>query len=317
MRLALGLFVFDMVARSLISLTPADKTWREALEVPRLPLRLPTSTQRERIVDGLDQKYDTLGSRYLATLRSVLWFLSPIPRGKVVPHLNSASDYGKYAVVWVATRLGFMGSVLALDEDWPMFSPNVRRAHITPRAKLVYDDGTREQLWLLGEPYDPTSFHRWLVKRPLQIDLRLAKDYDARLGVSRNIAERYATSSEGATLVSIEMYEVKYSLPGPHQNAHKVLANQAQKPTYDKPFWRYDVASDTGRTFDEKKKDKKKGKGAAATPAAGVATASPPSPEASQSAVANEPEPEPEQGPTAGGAANLEAPEAQEEEQSP
>lgn len=312
MRCVLGVLVFDMVARSMITLTPYDKAWREDLELARMPLRMPTTAQRERIVAGEDDKYATLGERYWATLRSVLWFWSPIPRGKVVPHLNSARDYGKYAVVWIGTRLGFMGALLGLDEDWPMFSPNVRRAHITPRAKLVYDDGTREQLWLLGEPYDPTSFHRWFVKRPLQIDLRLAKDYDARLGVSRNIAERYATSTEGAKLVSIEMFEVKYSLPGPHQNARKMLAAQAQKPTKEKPFWRYDVATDKGHTFDEKKDKEKKKKEAAAAAAATANEAEPtsstpePTTEAEQVVAAE---------PAAGGAPNAE--EQPEGEESP
>jgi hypothetical protein len=258
MRCVLGYFLFDMVVRSVITLTPYDKAWRGELEMARFPTRLPTTAQREKIVDGRDEKFTSVAQRYWASARSCFWFASPLPRDKTLPHLNSATDYGKYVVVWLGTRLGFVGALLGLDEDWPMFSPNVRRAHVAPRAKLIYADGTREQLWLLGEPYDPTRFHRWLIKRPLQIDLRLAKDYDARVGVSRNIAERYATSATGSPLETIEMYEVKYSLPGPRQNAYKVLAKQAQKPTGDKPFWRYDVASDKGQTFDEKKDKKKK-----------------------------------------------------------
>jgi hypothetical protein len=161
--------------------------------------------------------------------------------------------YGKYAYVWVGTRLGFVGNLLGLDEDWPMFSPNVRLVHTTPRAMLIYSDGRREQLWFLGEPYDPTQFHRWLVKRPLQVDLRLAKDYDARLGVSRYLAQRYARSETGARLEAIEMSEVKYTLPAPGQDAREVLAEQAQKEPAGKAFWRFDVDTGKGRTLAKKK----------------------------------------------------------------
>ncbi|HEX2735211.1 MAG TPA: hypothetical protein VHM70_26590 [Polyangiaceae bacterium] len=268
MRIALGFFLFDMIVRSTLNLTAYDK-WREHLEVARAPLRLPTSVQRTKIQAGNDPKFKSVGARYWATLKSCFSFLSPLPREKTLAHMDSALDYARYAGAWIGTRLGFVGNLLGIDEDWPMFSPNVRRIHITPRARLIYSDGTSEQVWLLSEPYDPTSFHRWFVKRPLQIDLRLAKDYDARLGVSRNLAERYAESEDGAKLESIEMFEVKYSLPKPGQNAYSVLAKQRQKAPEGEPFWSYDVLTGKGKTIesekDKKAKEKKKAEAAKPT----------------------------------------------------
>lgn len=260
-RLFLAFFLFDMVARSLITLTPFDRAWRESLEIAKAPLRLPTRQQLEKIEAGGDEKYDSVTERYWAVLRSAFRFVSPLPTSKTEPHLDSAGAWARYAVVWVGTRLNFMGALFGLDQNWPMFSPNVRRTQVVPRAKLLYEDGTRHQVWLLGEPSDLTRFHRWFVKRPLQIDLRLHQDWDARLGVSRNLAQRFAHSASGSRLVSIEMYEVKYNLPKPGEDAQHILAKQSAKPTPAEPFWRYDVAKDEGKTFkkDDKKDKAKKG----------------------------------------------------------
>jgi hypothetical protein len=257
MRCALGFFLFDMVFRSLITLSPYQQQWRKELEMPRLPLRLSTQAQREKIRQGRDEKYTSVWARNLATIRSAALYASPWPRTKTSRHLDSPAAYAKYAYVWLGTRLGFVGTLLGLDEDWPMFSPNVRRSHVAPRAVLVYADGHREQLWLLGEPRDPTHFQRWFVKRPLQIDLRLAKDYDARLSVSRNLAEHHPSSKSGAPLEAIEMFEVKYTLPAPGQDAREVLGAQAQKAPAGKAFWRFDVETGKGRTFDAKKRKAK------------------------------------------------------------
>lgn len=262
-RLFLGFFLFDMVVRSFVTLTPFDRAWRESLEMAKAPLRLPTRQQLEKIEAGEDEKYDSVTARYRAVLRSVFNFASPLPTSKTAPHLDSAAAYAQYVVVWVGTRLNFMGALLGLDQNWPMFSPNVRRTQVVPRVKLLYEDGTRSQVWLLGEPSDLTRFHRWFVKRPLQIDLRLHQDWDARLGVSRNLAQRFARNDSGSRLVSIEMYEVKYSLPKPGEDASRILAKQSAKPTPAEPFWRYDVAKDEGKTLkkdDKKDKDKKEKK---------------------------------------------------------
>jgi hypothetical protein len=270
-RLFLGFFLFDMVTRSLITLTPFDRAWRESLEVAKAPLRLPTRQQLAKIEAGGDEKYDSVPERYWAVLRSAFKFVSPLPTSKTAPHLDSAGTWARYVVVWVGTRLNFMGALFGLDQNWPMFSPNVRRTQVVPRVKLLYEDGTRHQVWLLGEPSDLTRFHRWFVKRPLQIDLRLHQDWDARLGVSRNLAQRFAHSASGSRLVSIEMYEVKYNLPKPGEDAQHILAKQSAKPTPAEPFWRYDVAKDEGKTFkkDDKKDDKKdKAKKGEAKPAA-------------------------------------------------
>jgi len=259
LRLFIAYYVFDAIVRSLVTLTPFDDAWRKDLKMDRFPTLLPTASEVRKIRQGKDDKYDDVSERYLASLESVVEYASPWPDEDTAKRIEGPNDFGKYVLVWVGTRLSYVGALLGLDQNWPMFSPNVRKSRIVPRAKLVYEDGTAEQLWLLAEPFDLTEFSRWFIKRPLQIDIRLDKDYDSRLGVSRHLARQFPYSAAGSPLRFIEMYKVRYTLPRPGQDAYRVLSKQNRKAPEAEPFWRYDVTTGKGKTF-EKKKDKKKKK---------------------------------------------------------
>jgi hypothetical protein len=257
MRLFLSAYVFDMVVRSMITLTPFDAAWLKDLKMERYPLALPMPSELTTIEQGKSERYEGVAERYGASLLSTLEYTSPWPSKKTWGAIESPLDLGKYVVVWVGTRLSFTGALLGLDQNWPMFSPNVRKSRVVPRAKLIFEDGSSKQLWLLGEPWDTTSFSRWFIKRPLQIDIRLHKDYDARLGVSRHLARTFPYSEAGSALRFVEMYKVTYHLPRPDQDAHRVLEKQNRKKTWKKPFWRYDVVTRKGKTIEDEDKDKK------------------------------------------------------------
>lgn len=257
MRIFLGFMLFDMIVRSTVTLTPFDDDWRKDLDMVKYPTRLPTPSDVNKIVAGKDAKYGTVRERYWDSATSVLEYASPIPTDKTRKKLEGVSDYAKYVTVWVGTRLSFFGALSGVDQNWPMFSPNVRRSRVVPRAKLIFEDGSSEQLWLLGEPWDLTSYSRWLIKRPLQIDLRLYEDYDARLGVSRHLAQRFPYSHLGSPLKKIEFYRVYYRLPKPDEDAYAVLVRQNRKKLTE-PFWRYNVDTRKGDTLTDDKERAKK-----------------------------------------------------------
>ncbi len=257
LRLFLFAFVVDMGARSLVTLTPYDGAWRTDLGMERFPLPFPTARERLKIENGKDPIYETVAERYSKTAASVVDYVKPWPDADVRERMHGAADVGKFATVWVGTRLNFVGALTGVDQNWPMFAPNVRTTRLIPRAKLIFADGSNKQLWLLGEPWDLTSFSRWFVKRPLQIDIRLHQDFDARLGVSRHLARVHPVSDTGSPLRYIEFHKVFYRLPKPGQDAYDVLRRQSRKPLGDDPFWRYDVQSERGRTLQDEW-DKKK-----------------------------------------------------------
>jgi hypothetical protein len=257
MRLFLGAMLFDMIVRSTITLTPFDKDWREDLAMVKFPKRLPTPSDIRKIQQGKDAAYATVSERYWSTAASVAEYANPWPNEKTRAKIDGIDDVAKYAVVWLGLRLSFFGAVSGVDQNWPMFSPNVRRVRTVPRAKLIFEDGSSEQLWLLGEPWDLTDFSRWMIKRPLQIDLRLDKDYDARLGVSRHLAHTFPYSKHGSPLKFVEFYKVAYRLPKPDEDPYPVLLRQSRKALTE-PFWRYDVSTRKGKTLEDDKDRKKK-----------------------------------------------------------
>ncbi len=252
LRLFLVAFVFDMVVRSAISLTPYDDDWRKDLAMERYPVALPTQQELRKIRNGRDIRYDSVGERY-AKVGASLWdYILPWPDKKAGEQIDNATDVGRFCLVWLGTRLSFAGALLGLDQNWPMFAPNVRSSRILPRAKLIFEDGSSKELWMLAEPWDVTSYSRWFIKRPLQIDIRLHQDFDARLGVSQHLARLHPESERGSPLRFIELHKVSYTLPKPSQDAYRVLSQQNQKPLEDDPFWRYDVIEERGKTLQDK-----------------------------------------------------------------
>lgn len=252
LRVFLVAFVVDMVVRSALALTPYDGSWRTALAMDRFPLALPTAEERRRIDRGEDREFGTVSARYYATLSSFGEYINPWPNDKTRGKIDEAVDVGRYAVVWIGTRLNLLGALFGLDQNWPMFAPNVRQSRLIPRARLVFEDGSAQQIWLLAEPWDLTEYGRWFIKRPLQIDIRLHQDYDARLGVSQHLSRVYPVSSSGSPVRRVELHKVRYRLPAPNEDAYAVLSRQSRKPLADDPFWRYDVVTGRGQTLEDR-----------------------------------------------------------------
>ena len=177
MRLFLAYFLFDMFTRGLILLTPADDDWFEELSMERNPLALPSREELSQCAAGKDPTYNSKWERYAASFKSAGRFFVPFPEKKTREKIDSAADAGKYVLTWLGSRQEFIGRVVGVDQDWPMFSPNVGDSDTVGRLLLIYDDGSQREYHLGCDPEDLTSYSHWFAEKHLQTDYQGAQRF--------------------------------------------------------------------------------------------------------------------------------------------
>jgi hypothetical protein len=258
MRLFLAYFLFDMLTRGLIVLTPADDDWFEELSMERNPLALPSRDELSQCAAGKDPKYDSKWQRYAASFKSAGRFFVPIPEETTREKIASATDAGKYALTWLGSRQEFIGRSVGVDQDWSMFSPNVGDDDTMGRLRLVYEDGSQQEYRLLCEPQDLTYYFRRFQKRYALTDNLVHKDPAARLGFCHMLARRQPVNEHGAALVTIQVFRIHYHYPSPYEDAHEFLKRQTGPPDeqVETPFWEYDVATGKGRVLQQSKQSR-------------------------------------------------------------
>ncbi len=249
MRVFLCLFLGDMVVRSFLSLSPYDSVWSYELSVDLFPKRLPTQAEFNRIVAGTHPDGQiTRAGRLFDSVASVGLYFSPVPSEATQEHLRGATDYAKYAIVWTASRLRFVGSLVGVDQNWPMFSPNVSDSDTVGRIRLVFADGATQIWHSEADPPDITNYSHWFQEKQLQVATKLPRDQECRLGYCNWLWHQVPKNSAGAPLTRIEMFKVDYVYPTPRQDAFTFLdAQRTAQHNREEPFWMYDVATRTGK----------------------------------------------------------------------
>lgn len=256
-RLSLAVRVFiwcsavTIVVRSGLNTFMHHTTWRDDLDMHTVPLPLPSAVEREAIAQGRSPRYESLPSRLLATGASVLRFANPLPPHKTRRHLTDAGHWLMYAAVWVHTRLEFTGRLIGVDERWTMFSPTVGTTRTIVRTVLSYSDGVEVSVRSRAEPDDLTGFVRPFAQRRLQHDLNLTQLEDVRLNWCRWLARVRPTSSNGAPLHTIALYEVRYRLPAPDVDPTLHWQNEQERALPSAASWLFDVS--TGKLSDVRK----------------------------------------------------------------
>jgi hypothetical protein len=251
MRLFLAYFLFDMVTRGLILLTPADDDWFDELAMESNPLALPSRDELRQCASGENPDYDSKWQRYVASFKSASRFLVPVPEKETREKITSAADVGKYTLTWLGSRQAFIGRMVGVDQNWPMFSPNVGDDDTMGRLLLIYEDGAQQEYHLLCDPEDLTSYSHWFQEKRLQTETKVHRDEAVRLGFCQMLARRQPRNEKGSPLVRIQVFKVTYHYPSPYENAKEVLRQQTGPPAEqtEPVFWEYDVASGAGRSL--------------------------------------------------------------------
>jgi hypothetical protein len=242
-RIFVVLFAVDLLVRSFISLTNCDE-WADGLNMQYRPKALPGREEFDQIAAGVHPEgYASVAERWGACGRSVAEFFIPWPNPKTCSKLDSALSCGSFALVWIDSRLTFLGQLVGVDQSWPMFSPNVAHGDTLCRFRLVYEDGSAREVRSLADPEDLTRYAHWFEEKHLQAQIRAGSDAEIRTGYCNYLAHRYPSSDSGASLKCIEVFRVHYSYPPPDVDARQFLREQTGPPSkqIEAPFCSYDV----------------------------------------------------------------------------
>jgi hypothetical protein len=130
----------------------------------------------------------------------------------------------KYCLAWTATRLQWCECILNIDQEWPMFSPNVGKKKYPARARLLYADGTETLIRTRSDPGDLTCYFRWGPGKYLGYDRGVADDSGYRWyacpGWCNLLSHQFPVNANGAPLKEIRIYQVRYDFPAPGVDQH-------------------------------------------------------------------------------------------------
>lgn len=254
MRIFLGVLLFDMIFRG-FSTTYAWPKWADDLDMRTMPRRLPTRAEMGDLARAAQpDDPDPVREDVMLAFDSVWVFFRPWPDAGVRPRLRTWPDVGRWALVWVVSRLEFCENVVGINQEWPMFSPSASKQQWFPRARLVYADGSERIIRGRGDPEDLTNYSNWWKEKHLDHELKVhegeGKSRDA-LGYCNLLAHRYAHNDRGAELHTISLFVVRYDLTPPHVDPAAWLRQQTGPPKdqHYPDFFVYDVASGHGKTL--------------------------------------------------------------------
>ncbi len=260
MRVFLTLLLFDIVFRSFSVLVPWDD-WRKEFEMDNMPERLPTRAELAELAAAPDddEHPDPLTRKLFASADSVWDYWRPWPDWRVRRRLHDGEAWAKWAMCWLSSRCLFVENLLGFDQEWPMFSPNVRRKNTVTRAELTYADGSREEVRMLADPVDLTNYSHWNQEKILDHELHVKEErFGDCMGYCNLLAHRHATNAAGARLVKISLRAVRYKLPSPDVDPVESLRAQSGPPEHSgqidrHPFFVYDPATRKGDSVDPPK----------------------------------------------------------------
>ena len=255
MRLFLGLLLFDIVFRSFSIMIPWAE-WAQELEITTRPRRLPTRAEfaemREKAdEDELDPVVDDL-----SRVADSMWeYWRPWPEPSARRKIRTWGDGGRWTLVWITSRLEVAENILGINEEWPMFSPNVGKIRRVVRARLTYADGSVRTVRSRGDPEDLTHYSHWFKEKVLDHELKLREgrgNADDDWGYCNLLRHRHPTSDGGSPLAKIDLFLVRYDLPPPGVDAREWLAEQSGPPAdrVQPDFYTFDAKTNKGECLD-------------------------------------------------------------------
>jgi hypothetical protein len=256
MRLLLFALLFHMFFRSTDILYPWD-TWRSDFKMKRMPRALPTRAQLAELRAAAGGSWQPVWAEFEECGVSALAFLNPLPGDETRQELTSSLDELKYCLAWTATRLQWFERLLAIDQEWAMFSPNVSKRKYPARARLFFADGSETTHRMRCDPEDLTCYSRWDQGKNLGIDPRVAADSGMRRwacpGYCNYLLHRHPTNAHGSPLVEIRFYQVTYDFAPPGVDPTAFYRDVMEKTRdHDSPqawptYYIYDARKREGR----------------------------------------------------------------------
>ncbi len=231
-RVLLFCVLFHMFFRSTDVLYPWED-WLYELKIRRMPRRLPTRALLDRKRAEAGGSSAPVVKEFRDCAASLPGYWCPWPRGATREQLTSRRAWLKYSLAWTASRLQWCECVLSIDQEWPMFAPNVSRKKYPARARLIFADGTEITVRQRSDPEDLTRYTRWGQGKNLGYDRMVASDsgqrWEACRGYCHFLAHRHPANSDGSPLREIRLYHVTYELVPPGADPEPFLRHQMER----------------------------------------------------------------------------------------
>jgi hypothetical protein len=251
MRLFLGFYLFYMVFSCLATaITPVLK-WRDDYKLQSHPLALPTKAELQWIREGVHPGgYTSSSERYLDSFGSLATFFIPGTDPMLAESLQSDADYFRVPLLWMETRLLFIGEIIGIGQRWQMFSPDVATQYTFPRFRLVFEDGTSTILRSDCEPPEDLLqpvYPFWFNEKTLRPCYLVFSMPEARKGMMNHLHIKYRENEEESRLAFIEILAVThYYLPIGKDSRNWYRAQSGPPEDQVKgPLWIYDARKGT------------------------------------------------------------------------
>jgi len=246
MRFFLISYLFYMVYSCLTTSVFLILDWKDDYKMESHPLSPPTRAEIEEIASGQHSEWDSISERYLASAGSLATFFIPGMDRHLAQDLKSTKDYFKLPLLWMETRMMFVGEIIGIGQRWEMFSPNVFTEYSVPRYELVFTDSTKRTVRAdcdppedLLTPVYPFWF-RTKVLRPCYLAL---SDSAVRMGMMNHYMHLYDTNHNGSALKLIRIYEATYHFLPIGEKPKEWYSKQSGPPASQVkgPIWEYNV----------------------------------------------------------------------------
>jgi hypothetical protein len=232
MRLLLFAVLFHMFFRSTDILYPWED-WLHELKLKRAPRPLPTRAQLAQMREKAGGSIEPVFREFQECGASLIDYWNFTPTQEQNEKLASTTDWAKYSLAWTASRLEWCECILGIDQEWPMFSPNVGKQRYATRARLLFDDNSEITIRPRSEPENLLSYSRWSQGKNLGVDRFVFSDHGKRYyacpGYCNFLAHRYTHNAKGSRLRAIVLYEVKFLFLPPGADPNEFLGNQTNK----------------------------------------------------------------------------------------
>ncbi|MBI1913751.1 MAG: PDZ domain-containing protein [Planctomycetes bacterium] len=199
---------------------------------------------------------DPVAERIGESADSVWSYFKPWPPARVRRRMRGWGDGCRFAVCWLTTRLNFLNNLVRFEQGWEMFSPDIAKEEFFVRVRLQFADRSKEVFPLVSYPEDLTRYGgpRFFDKKMRQVQVKLARDGEARLGYCALIARQRPHNDRGSPLEHIYLYKVKVHYPAPGEDAEAFLREQngAWDRRDQKPYYEYDVKARNGYQLDDR-----------------------------------------------------------------
>jgi hypothetical protein len=201
MRIFLILFLSCVTFRCYAILLPI-RDWTDQYDIRRYPVRLSTLDElAEKSSKATDGNPHPAVKDCLVTADSVWNYWKPWPDAATCDRIKTWDDGAKITACWLYGHIAFMEHLVAIDEGWKMFSPNVTSANYHTRARLFYEDGSDVVIRQTVEPDDYRHYSHWFKEKIQNYETRVDDDGETEcFGYCNLLMHRHSHNASGSRL---------------------------------------------------------------------------------------------------------------------